>query len=144
MSKKTPKYQDKIRQPWKEIRREDVERKEPQVRLSFEHINPGDHFCLSLCDADDVRHAVDCLLRMTTMTWSQVYGTATKNRAEKKGMHWTTYEDYALKVPRPATIGKDHRISGIRAGEKYRIFGFRFEDCFYVIWFDPNHTVTDG
>ena len=35
-------------------------------------------------------------------------------------------DDAALAVKRPQNISADHVIAGIRAGGKYRIFGFRF------------------
>lgn len=111
------------------------------VRLSFEYCDPGGSYCLSQCADDDVRHAVDCFRRLTSLTWVQVYGTATKDKSSKTGLHWHPYDDDSLRVKRPSQMSQDHRIHGIRAGGKYRIFGFRFGSYFHVLWFDPEHEI---
>lgn len=115
-----------------------------EVRASFERYRKGGDYRLSKCAAEDIETALDCLRRMTGMTWIQVLQTATKNRADKTGLHRTPYADAALNVPRPAGVSPDHTICGIRAGGEFRIFGFRMATAFHVMWFDPEHGVCDG
>jgi hypothetical protein len=147
MTKKNYKYADKMKVDWK---RHDEKSIVPtgsdhvKVRLSFEYVEPGNNLCLSRCQSDDVRQAIDCFRRMTAMTWVDVIQTATKDKSKKTGLHWTPYKDDAIKIARPAAVSADHRIAGVRAGEKFRVFGFRFGAYFHVLWFDPEHTVCDG
>ncbi|MGN6369077.1 MAG: hypothetical protein ACTHN5_12520 [Phycisphaerae bacterium] len=142
MGKKDYKYQQKVKPnflqvaPKPELAKSDHNTK---VRLSFEYSE--DSHCLSLLSSEDVRNAVDCFRRLNSMTWVQVYQTASKTPGMKTGLHWNPYEDSALKVNRPGRVSEDHKIAGIRAGDKYRIFGFRFEDTFHVLWFDPEHKI---
>ncbi len=147
MSKKNHKYAEKLKSDWKtpspapaEISAGD----HAKVRISFEYYQTGSDLCLSACSRDDVKIALDCLRRLTGMPWIQVLQTATKDRSQKTGLHWTSYDDTALKVKRPAEIGSDHTICGIRAGGKFRIFGFRMGPAFHVVWFDPEHKVCAG
>lgn len=145
MGKKNYKYEARIKPDWRKVESAAqpplIENNNAKVRLSFEHVSTGDALCLSLAGRDDVRHAMECLRKMTSMTWMQVYQTATKDPAKKSGIHWNPYEDAAITVNRPAHVSDEHKITGIRAGDKYRIFGFRFKAYFYVLWFDPEHTV---
>ena len=147
MSKKNHKYADKLKADWKAQSPTPTEAQSgdhAKVRISFEYYQVGSDLCLSECNRDDARIALDCLKRLTGMAWIQVLQTATKDKSQKTGLHWTSYDDTALKVQRPAEIGKDHTICGIRAGSKFRIFGFRLVSAFHVVWFDPEHKVCDG
>jgi hypothetical protein len=146
MGKKDHKYQERMKSAWKT-----VELPKPtaggsgtdhsQVRLSFEYVAPGDEYCLSDAEVADVKQAISCFKRLTSMTWLQVLATASKTPGDKNGLHWTTYADSALKKARPTNISQDLTIAGIRAGEKFRIFGFRSSAYFYVLWFDTEHEI---
>ena len=41
----------------------------------------------------------------------------------------------------PDNIPEDERLSEMRIDEKKRIFGFRVQSVYYIIWFDRNHSV---
>ena len=41
----------------------------------------------------------------------------------------------------PNNIPEDARLSEMRIDQKKRIFGFRVQSVYYIIWFDRNHSV---
>jgi hypothetical protein len=104
------------------------------VTLSFLHVKKGEDFCLSKCRERDLRQAIDCLRILTTLTWEDVHA--------HDGLNYTRYEDHALrKVKRPPSLDRSMTISGIRAGDMFRIFGAYHEHVYYVLWFDPHHEI---
>lgn len=112
-----------------------------KVNLSFTYYEPGEAYCLSLCTRDTIRHYKDCVRKMTTMTWNELLQTGGKGK-NKTGLAWTVYADDALKrVSRPSNIPKDVDICAVRASEKSRLFGFRQQATFYVLWYDRDHEI---
>lgn len=108
------------------------------VGISFKHADTGGKFCLSGCSQDEVRGVVNCLRKMTTMTRLEL---TTSGGYPKTGLAYTLYPDDALKVKRPAGVDPGHRIAGVRASERFRVFGFLSEQIFYVLWFDREHAI---
>ena len=41
----------------------------------------------------------------------------------------------------PENIPEDAKLSEMRIDEKKRIFGFRVDSVYYIIWFDRDHSV---
>jgi hypothetical protein len=113
------------------------------IKLSFDLYKPGDTFCLSHCERDEVRIFMDCLRMLSQMTWVQVWAQGGKP-GNKVGLAHTFYDDSSLNVGRPANVSPELKIVGLRASGKYRIFGVTIEQVFHVIWFDRNHDVVDG
>ena len=113
------------------------------IKLSFDLYRPGEAFCLSLCDRDEVRVFTDCLRMLSQMTWAQTWAQGGKP-GNKAGLAYTTYDDNSLNVARPAHVSPELKIGGIRAGGKHRIFGVMIEQAFHILWFDRNHEVVDG
>jgi hypothetical protein len=84
---------------------------------------------------------MDCLRKLTTMTWHQVLDTGGKG-GNKHGLGHTPYNDHTLKgAKRPSGISEDLKISAVRASQKYRVYGFYLNHIFYILWFDRNHEI---
>ena len=114
------------------------------VLLSFKHFQKSGDFCLSKCDRQQLKAVADCLRMMTTMTWMELINSGGKP-GTKVGLGYTPYEDQDLRhVTRPASLSQDIRIAGVRASEKFRIFGGCHQQVFHVLWFDPNHKIIAG
>jgi hypothetical protein len=141
MGKKNAQYRERMRQQRLSPSTQEISKEHAKIRLSFEFCDAGEGFCLSLCEKDDVKHAVDCFRKLTTMTWMQAIGTGTNTGGMKTGLHCTVYKDGDLKYSRPSMVSRDTPIIGLRAGSKHRIFGVRIGEHFYPFWFDPNHVV---
>jgi hypothetical protein len=100
----------------------------------------GKEFCLSNCQSAEIRDAVDCLRQLTTLTWWQIRQTGGKK--EKAGLGYTEYEDHELKhIRRPQELDPRIKISGVRASQKFRVFGAYSEHKFYILWFDREHKI---
>jgi len=81
------------------------------------------------------------LRKLTSTTWNAAFQQGGKG-PNKTGLAPTPYKDHDLKhVKRPAEISADLGIIGIRASQKYRIFGVRSRDVYFVLWFDRNHEI---
>lgn len=55
-----------------------------------------------------------------------------------KGFHYEIIQN--LKAPE--TVSEEITLRSIRVDEEFRIYGYRMNDNFYIIWFDPNHELT--
>jgi hypothetical protein len=113
------------------------------ANVSFEYVQHGGDYCLSRCDAAEVRQAVACLQRMTSMDWVSIQRTGGKAHT-KGGLGCTVYKDHLLDIGRPAKVSKDLAYLGVRATERFRIYGFRIGNTFYVLWFDPKKGLWKG
>jgi hypothetical protein len=112
------------------------------IKVSFRYYEPGERYCLSGCERDEVRAFMDSLRVLTTMTWVQVRSQGGKP-GNKTGLAYTTYEDHLVRAERP-NISPELRIAGIRAGGKMRIYGVAIENVFHILWFDRNHEIVEG
>jgi hypothetical protein len=110
------------------------------VTVSFRHCTTGHRHCLSHCETEEVKMAVECLKKLNTLTWIQVLQQGGKGE-NKTGLGYTTYEDHDLKGVQNPHISPDVKVSGIRATQKFRIFGCYLNHIFFVSWFDPKHEI---
>jgi hypothetical protein len=111
------------------------------ITLSYKFVDVGGDFCLSQSEQDEVRGVSDCLRKMTTLTWQQVLQQGGKG-PNKTGLAYTTYKDIDLRgVTRHAQLSPDIPIAGVRASEKSRVFGAYINHVWYVLWFDPKHSI---
>src|SRR5258708_2716579 len=111
---------------------------ERPLTVSFKHCEAGARYCLSHCQADEVRAAIDCLRKLGILTHRQVIQQGGK---EKTGLAYTPYSDAALKGVQNPKISPDVRVAGVRATQKMRIFGCVLDHIFFVLWFDRNHEI---
>lgn len=45
-------------------------------------------------------------------------------------------------LKKPDFISNDINLKSMRVDKKFRIYGYRMRNDFYIIWFDPNHELT--
>lgn len=96
---------------------------------------------MSHCERDEVRAYMDCLRRISDMTFHQVIATGSKG-SQKTGLNYTPYDEHAIKgASWPQFLSRDMKIGGVRAGSKLRLFGVFIERVFHVMWFDRNHVI---
>lgn len=106
------------------------------VTISFQFHREGEKWCLSNCDKSDVRLYLKALRLLTTMKWVDVMGTGGKPYGGKVGLGYTAYPD--LKFDE---VSQDITISGLRAGERHRFYGYHLGQVYFVVRFDPKHEI---
>ena len=47
-------------------------------------------------------------------------------------------------LKKPDSIDRDIILSSLRVTDKFRLIGYRHEECFYIVWFDKNHETYKG
>jgi hypothetical protein len=79
---------------------------------------------------DELKKFVSFAKKIENSTWNDIQVS--------KGYHYETIKNVIL----PNFISKDIVLKSLRVDNKFRIYGYRMEDDFYIIWFDPNHVLT--
>jgi hypothetical protein len=104
------------------------------ISVSFREADVGGPWCLGR-HADAPVASVTGLLRdLCRMTWAEV--EASERYAFKR------YHDAELKgARRPPGLAGNVRIGCFRATGRCRVFGYRDERRFVVLWFDPKHRI---
>jgi hypothetical protein len=111
------------------------------VSVSFRYCRPGEKYCLSGHGRDEVKAAMNCLRKLTTLAWRDVLAQGGRG-GNKTGLGHTIYGDHQLKhVSRPAALSQEVKISALRASQKSRIFGAYRNQVYYLLWFDRNHEI---
>lgn len=108
----------------------------PKVNISFEYARAGAKLCLSHCEAEDVKRVTDCLRKMCSLTWLGL--------SSSDGLRYKEIPDTSLKFDRPDHVDKALPFTEVRFSQKGRVWGVRSGGSFHVVWFDPNHEVTNG
>ena len=113
-----------------------------KVRVSFEYYEDGTDYCLSRCNAEQIRTFLRCLRKLTERTWQQLREGTSKDPAKKTGLNPTLYAKSDLKtVPWPARLSEDVAIIGVRATDRRRVFGASVDQVFSILWFDEGHEI---
>lgn len=114
------------------------------VSVSFRYVKPGEDFCLSHCNKDEIRAYKRCLYNLTSRTWQQIIssGGSSGNNAGKAGLRYTLYADSALKkVRRPPQLSPELGISSVSASDVARLYGAYERGVYHILWFDPRHRI---
>lgn len=89
---------------------------------------------MSHCEKEEIRAYLKSLRLLTTMSWYEVIKTGGKPYGGKSGLGYTLYHD--LKFDE---VSQDIIISGLRAGQRPRFYGYHLDQIYYVVRFDPKH-----
>lgn len=103
----------------------------------FSHADKNRWF-LSDWTSQEINELIEGLKKIEKYTWGQIKGHGAKKRGESVG---TGYKLINKHPKLPENVPEDVRLSEMRIDEKKRIFGFRLESVYYIIWFDRNHEI---
>ena len=79
----------------------------------------------------ELKELIRCFKKIENLTWNDI-----------KTHNGLNYEPISsLAIEPPANIPPDASFSSLRVSKESRLYGFRLEDTFYIIWFDKNHIV---
>lgn len=104
----------------------------PSFRFTYADKN---RCVLSDWTSSEINDLIEGLKKIEKYTWGQIRCHGSKKRGESVGT------GYKLIDKHPDNIPEDKRLSEIRIDEKKRIFGFRVQSIYYIIWFDRDHSV---
>lgn len=96
------------------------------------------HLCdrngqLSDLGKQDLKQLASFLRRMSSMSWSQI--------RTSDGIKMKKIPSYSLAYTLPSSVSEDEEIFEMRVSQEHRLWGFQNNGTFYVIWFDPTHSV---
>ena len=107
----------------------------PSFRFTYADKN---RWLLSDWTSSEINDLIAGLQKIEKYTWAQIKGHGSKKRGESVG---TGYKLISSHPPMPDNIPEDAKLSEMRIDEKKRIFGFRIDSVYYIIWFDRDHSV---
>ena len=107
----------------------------PSFRFTYADKN---RWLLSDWTSSEINDLIAGLQKIEKYTWAQIKGHGSKKRGESVGTGYKLISSHPLM---PDNIPEDAKLSEMRIDEKKRIFGFRVDSVYYIIWFDRDHSV---
>lgn len=108
--------------------------REHWITVSFREADVGGPYCLGKHKDAPHREMVERLKEITKMTWKEIESSTE--------FAFKTYKDSALKgAKRPSWLDPSIPIGRFKISGKARLFGYREERRFVVLWFDPKHKI---
>ena len=106
-------------------------------KLSFEFVNKTESFEL-ISDENDEKQFLHSFNLFCEMSWHDIISQGGKG-PNKVGLAYSTYHNQAAFKK----YNLNCNIDKFRCTQKYRVFGFRKGDTFYVLEFDLTHRLSD-
>jgi hypothetical protein len=107
----------------------------PSFRFTYADKN---RWTLAEWTSSEINDFIEGLKKIEKYTWAQIKGHGSKKRGESVA---TGYKLITNHPSLPDNIPEDVKLSEMRIDEKKRIFGFRVQGVYYIIWFDRDHSV---
>jgi hypothetical protein len=98
----------------------------------FSFIHSSDNHCL-LCEwkKSELKELINAFKIMESLKWSQLPASS---------LHFRKVEHYV--IPLPNNVSQDETIFEVSIdNEKKRLFGYRVDNIFRILWFDREHSV---
>jgi hypothetical protein len=105
--------------------------------FKFTHADKN-RWVLSGWTPSEIKDLIEGLKKIEKYTLAQIQCHGSKKPGESVG---TGYKLIDKHPTLPDDIPEDARLSEMRIDQKKRIFGFRVQSVYYIIWFDRNHSV---
>jgi hypothetical protein len=112
-----------------------------EIKLSFKYIEPGSHYCLSLCNEEQIKIFKQCLKKLSQYSIEQLRGTMSKDPRMRKGLAWELIDNARTRQLRPNNLDASLTIGCVRANDRMRLFLCPRGDTYYVLWFDKDHEI---
>jgi len=93
---------------------------------------------LSKWSSSEINDLIEGLKKIERYTWAQIQCHGSKKPGESVGTGYKLIDNHP---DLPDNIPEDTRLSEMRIDDKKRIFGFRVQSVYYIIWFDRDHSV---
>lgn len=87
--------------------------------------------CLSDWQGMELRLLIDSFKKVEKLTWQQIFTDT--------GLKWERNKNIAIQLP--SNLPEDIKLYSFRVNQKMRVYGYRAQEFFYIVWFDKNHIV---
>lgn len=87
--------------------------------------------CISNWFGDELVSLVDTFKKVESMNWSDIF--------KDVGLKWERNKQISTKLPSDFPI--DAKLCSLRVSGKMRLYGYRAQEYFYIVWFDKNHEI---
>ena len=77
----------------------------------------------------ELKALISCFKKMEKLTWNKI--------RRDTGFKMTKLNN----VSPPSYLSKEIELYEIRVNQEQRIHGYKFQNIFYIVWFDRDHTV---
>lgn len=127
---------NKIANRYQKAYNDNLRENDSNIVISFKY-TCDNHCLLENWKKEDLKKLSSGLKRLSQLTWNELPSYA--------GFHYKHIPQTSLNKPLPTNISKDENIFEIRIDNNSprRIFAFRSQQAFNIIWFDLNHSITD-
>jgi hypothetical protein len=110
-----------------------------KVVVQVGRFDVGSQWCLSEVTQDEIRTLLGRIRSIETMTITEAF-----NYGDEPGKDYSI-EDLPTKAARDRLVELNYddedQISRLRVTGRGRLYGFRRNERFYALWWDPEHTI---
>jgi len=111
-----------------------TDNEKPSFRFTYADKN---RWTLSDWTPSEIKDLIEGLKKIEKYTWGQIKSHGSKNRGQSVGTGYKLIND---PPPLPPEL-QNKDITEMRIDRTKRIFGFRVNSIYYIVWFDRNHSV---
>lgn len=91
--------------------------------------------CITRCTNEQAMQFAERMKRLCSMTWQQI------QNADRHGLGTEIIKQSSLRVAIPGHITPDVNLLAFRCFGMAPMIGYREEEVFFVLWFDPDFEV---
>ncbi len=100
-------------------------------KIIFKNVDHHNSCKISNWQGKELTLLIDCFKKIESLTWDEIF--------KDKGLNWERNSHIA--IPLPEDFPNDAKLYSMRVNQKKRIYGYRSEEYFCIVWFDKNHVV---
>lgn len=100
-------------------------------KIIFKNVNHHNKCKISKWQGNELTSLIDCFKKIESLTWDEIF--------KDDGLNWERNANIAIQLP--TNFPTDAKLYSMRVSKKMRIYGYRSEEYFCIIWFDRNHEV---
>lgn len=104
---------------------------ETNGRIAFSKVNNHKKCSIEKIQGSEFKLLIECFKLIESLTWNDIKA--------HPGLNFERNKNIAIQLPQGLPI--DSKLSSMRVDEKFRIYGYRVQEFFYIIWIDKNHVV---
>lgn len=111
-----------------ELKEENYDNK--KGRIAFSSVSHSQ--CpISDWQGEELKSLIETFKNIESLSWKEIMIDS--------GLKWERNKNIA--IPLPNDFPQDANLCSMRVSKKMRIYGYRAQEYFYIVWFDRNHEV---